>query len=155
MGGPSYWKAFGSAGTGADQLSGPAATATDSRGRSYVVDQGNSRIVRIDDMIGTNWIFFGSQGLEDNQFCGPLGIAVDKSGRVYVADPENNRIERFDDMTGTNWATIGTYGSGTGQGLPELGGIARRQRQGLRRRHEECTDRAVHLAVAASDGAGD
>ncbi|HUZ18536.1 MAG TPA: 6-bladed beta-propeller, partial [Spirochaetia bacterium] len=91
MGAASDWKTFGSAGTGANQLSGPVATATDSRGRIYVVDQGNSRIVRFDNMSGANWVTFGSYGSGVDHFSGPTGIAVDGRGRVYVADPENNR----------------------------------------------------------------
>lgn len=101
------------AGSGTDQFNGPASIAFDSTGRIYVTDYGNNRIVRVDDMTGTNWKVFGSSGSGADQFSGPAGIAVDPtSGQIYVADHLNDRIVRIDDMTGTNWITFGTAGSG-------------------------------------------
>ena len=70
-------------------------------------DYANSRIVRMDDMDGTNWAAFGSRGADKDQFSYPAGVAVDAKGRILVADMFNDRIVRMDDMKGTNWTTLG------------------------------------------------
>lgn len=80
----------------------------------YFTD-GNARILRSDDLSGTNAVAYGTQGSDVGQFYGPSGIALDSAGRIYVADTYNDRIVRIDDMNGTNWTSFGTYGSGTGQ----------------------------------------
>ncbi|HEY7338728.1 MAG TPA: choice-of-anchor D domain-containing protein [Bryobacteraceae bacterium] len=75
----------------------------------YYTDNGG-RILRSDDLSGTNTIAYGS-----GQFYGTSGIAVDSLGRIYVTDTYNDRIARIDDMNGTNFTSFGTYGSGAGQ----------------------------------------
>jgi sugar lactone lactonase YvrE len=80
----------------------------------YFTD-GNARILRADDLSGTNAIAYGTQGSGVGQFYGPQGIALDSSGRIYIADIYNDRIVRIDDMNGTNWTSYGTYGAGQGQ----------------------------------------
>ncbi|HTA45365.1 MAG TPA: choice-of-anchor D domain-containing protein [Bryobacteraceae bacterium] len=80
----------------------------------YFTD-GNARILRADDLSGTNAISYGTQGSGVGQFYGPQGIALDSSGRIYIADIYNDRIVRIDDMNGTNWTSYGTYGAGQGQ----------------------------------------
>jgi hypothetical protein len=80
----------------------------------YFTD-GNARILRSDDLSGTNAIAYGTQGSGVGQFYGPQGIALDSSGRIYIADIYNDRIIRIDDMNGTNWTSYGTYGAGQGQ----------------------------------------
>ena len=94
---------------------GANAIALDSAGRIYVADTYNGRIVRIDDMQGTNWTTYGTYGSGQGQFNDPPGIAVDSAGRIYVMDTNNTRLVRIDDMNGTNWITYGTVGSGVGQ----------------------------------------
>ena len=69
-------------------------------GQIYVGDQTNNRIVRFDNMSGTNWTTY-STGLNS-----PAGVFVDLLQRVYVADRNNNRILRFDDMSGTNLTSL-------------------------------------------------
>jgi sugar lactone lactonase YvrE len=101
---------------GANQFEYPAGVALDATGHIYVVDQGNSRIVRIDDdMSGSGWAAFGSFGSGTNQFINPAGIAVDASGHIYVVDRGNNRIVRMGDMDGTGWTALGERGSGANQ----------------------------------------
>jgi sugar lactone lactonase YvrE len=90
----------------------------------YVADYSFSRIIRVDDMFGTNELSFGSTGTGTNQFYGTSGIALDSSGRIYIGDLYNARIVRIDDMTGKNWTTFGTYGSGTNQFSYATGDIA-------------------------------
>src|SRR5579863_3243808 len=80
----------------------------------YFTD-GNARILRADDLSGTNAIAYGTQGSGVGQFYGPQGIALDSSGRIYIADIYNDRIVRIDDMNGTNWTSYGTYVTGKGQ----------------------------------------
>jgi streptogramin lyase len=90
----------------------------------YVADYSFSRILRSDDLYGTNQQTFGSTGTGVNQFYGTSGIALDASGRIYIGDLYNARIVRIDDMTGKNWTTFGTYGSGAKQFSYATGDIA-------------------------------
>lgn len=82
--------------------------------RIYIAD-GNDRIVRIDNMSGSNWTTFGSSGNGVNQFNFLADIAFDSQGRIYCADYSNDRIVRINDMTGAGWTTFGTSGTGTNQ----------------------------------------
>jgi len=77
----------------------------------YAAD-GYGRILRADDLSGTNAIAYGSTGSGVGQFYGPEGIALDSAGRIYIADLYNDRIVRIDDMNGTNWTSYGAYGTG-------------------------------------------
>jgi DNA-binding beta-propeller fold protein YncE len=63
----------------------------------YVVDQGNTRIVKFssDGQVLAVW---GSPGNADGQFNDPTSVAVDATtNKIYVADPRNKRIQVFDD----------------------------------------------------------
>ena len=108
---------FGSQGSDVGQFYGAYGIALDSAGRIYVADTYNCRIVRIDDMNGTNWTSFGDGICASGQgeFNDPFGIAVDSAGKIYVMDTGNSRLVSIDDMTGTNWTTFGSVGSGVGQ----------------------------------------
>ena len=81
----------------------------------YISDYSFSRVVRADDLFGTNEQTLGSTGTGVKQFYGPHGLTVDHSGRIYVADTYNCRIDRMDDITGANWVSLGTCGSGAKQ----------------------------------------
>ncbi len=78
-------KSWGSRGTGTGELDQPHALAMDSKGRLFVGDRGNDRIL-IYDQDGTlldAWY----------QFSRPSGIFIDKSDRIYVADSESGSVE--------------------------------------------------------------
>ncbi len=107
---------YGSQGSGVGQFSGASAIALDHSGRIYVADSYNCRIVRIDDMKGTNWTGFGgSCGSAAGEFLNPAGVALDSTGKIYVMDSGNSRIVRIDDMTGANFTSYGSPGNGVGQ----------------------------------------
>jgi DNA-binding beta-propeller fold protein YncE len=79
-------KTWGSLGKGPDDFDQPHALAMDSRGRLFVGDRGNNRVV-IFDQNGTKldtWY----------QFSRPSGIAIDAKDRMYVADSESGSVDR-------------------------------------------------------------
>ncbi|MEO5815260.1 MAG: peptidyl-alpha-hydroxyglycine alpha-amidating lyase family protein [Gemmatimonadaceae bacterium] len=77
-------EAWGTLGSGPDQLNQPHALAMDSKGRLFVGDRGNDRIVIFDQdgKILDTWY----------QFSRPSGIAIDKRDRIYVADSESGSV---------------------------------------------------------------
>src|SRR5712664_572362 len=107
---------YGTQGSDVGQFYGAYGIALDSAGRIYVADTYNCRIVRIDDMNGTNWTSYGGTcGAGQGQFYDPIGIAIDSAGGIYVMDTGNSRLVRIDDLNGTNWISYGTVGNGVGQ----------------------------------------
>lgn len=109
------WAAVGTTGAGIGGFNRPWGCARDSDGRIYVADSFNHRIVRMDDMSGTNWTSYGTNGLEAGQFQYPIGIAVDADDRILVVDYSNGRIVRIDDMAGSGWTSFGRTGGGEGE----------------------------------------
>jgi sugar lactone lactonase YvrE len=94
---------------------GSCDAGTDS-GKIYVADFVDNRVVRMDDMCGTNWTTLGgTNGTAVGEFGGEQDVFVDTNGQIYIADTFNDRIVRMDDMSGTNWTTLGTSGTGTNQ----------------------------------------
>jgi DNA-binding beta-propeller fold protein YncE len=78
---------------------GPEGVALGPAGDIYVMDAGNSRIVKFDSA-GQPLLAWGSRGSEDGQFLeiseNTGYLAVDAQGNVYVADTNNQRIQKFD-----------------------------------------------------------
>src|SRR5258708_6915485 len=101
------WTSFRTWGSDVGQFMNLSGISVDSAGRIYVMDRGNNRLVRMDDMHGTNWTTMSGIGSGVGQFAQYVApVAFDASGRIYVADTGNKQIVRMDDMSGTNWTTL-------------------------------------------------
>ncbi len=99
-------------GMGGEPL-GPEELTVDDRGRLYITDSANDRVVRVDDMTGAGWTALGRTGAGRHEFVFPTGIALDGAGRIYVTD-ENHRVVRMADLTGAGWSSYGTMGAARG-----------------------------------------
>jgi sugar lactone lactonase YvrE len=77
-------KTYGSKGTGRGEFDQPHALAMDSRGRLFVGDRSNNRIVILDQ--DGNWL------AEWAQFSRPSGIYIDKDDVIYVTDSESGSV---------------------------------------------------------------
>jgi len=77
-------KSWGTWGKGEGQLDQPHALAFDSKGRLFIGDRGNDRILIVDKdfKILDTWY----------QFSRPSGIWIDKSDNIYVADSESGSV---------------------------------------------------------------
>jgi DNA-binding beta-propeller fold protein YncE len=76
----------------AGSLYGPRGVAVSPKGRVYVTDSGNNRLMSYDASLGDETVI-GKKGVGKGEFSGPIGITVSPSGNVYVADMGNHRIE--------------------------------------------------------------
>ena len=98
--------AIGFAGDGAAALKAallaPISVAVDSTGNLYIVENGDSRIRKVDTKLNINTIVgtgtngFGGDGSDATkaQMNSPTGIAVDSSGNLYIADFLNLRVRK-------------------------------------------------------------
>jgi sugar lactone lactonase YvrE len=77
-------KTYGKFGKGPEDLDQPHALAMDSRGRLFVGDRGNNRILIMDQdfKLLDTWY----------QFSRPSGIYIDAQDRIYVADSESGSV---------------------------------------------------------------
>ncbi|MDX2128825.1 MAG: T9SS type A sorting domain-containing protein [Chloroherpetonaceae bacterium] len=99
-------------GLSASTLSQPYSVAVDGSGNLYVVDSGNSRVLRFANAasvstgaaasiaLGQPDFFSGSfnnnlTSPTANTMSYPFGVAVNSSGNLYVGDSENNRVLLF------------------------------------------------------------
>jgi DNA-binding beta-propeller fold protein YncE len=89
------YKLSGEFRTSATGLYGPRGVAVDGRGRVWVTDSGNHRIVVYDPELVQIHVF-GKRGAARGEFSGPVGIAAGPGGLVYVADTGNRRIQVLD-----------------------------------------------------------
>jgi len=77
-------KTFGTKGSGKGELDQPHALAMDSRGRLFVGDRSNNRIVIMSQ--DGEWL------AEWSQFSRPSGIYIDKDDVIYVTDSESGSV---------------------------------------------------------------
>src|SRR5262249_43883484 len=77
-------KAWGQLGNGREDFDQPHALAMDSKGRLFIGDRGNNRIVIADQdgKVLDTW----------TQFSRPSGIYIDKKDNIYVADSESGSV---------------------------------------------------------------
>ena len=111
---------YGSRGSGVNQFDVKDLSphfAVDSKGRIYIPDTRNRRVIRVDDMQGNGWVTYGQpvEGKKEDanvgKFYGPNAIRLDSKERLYVIDQSYTRVVRFDDMTGKNWVAFGKTGT--------------------------------------------
>lgn len=73
----------------------PLDMSFDSQHNIYIVDKGNSRIVKVDQS-GNLLKTWGGKGEKAGEFNFPHSVEIDAQDRIYVADRENQRIQVFD-----------------------------------------------------------
>src|ERR1700722_389568 len=129
-----YFRVFGSAGSGAGQLHGANAVAVDSAGNVWVSDSEDNRIEeftasgaftqafgwgvlngKAELQVCTTRCKAGLSGAGNGELSGPQGVAYDAfNGEVYVSDAGNNRVQVF--TTAGAWVrAFGEAGKGAGQ----------------------------------------
>src|SRR5688572_15470066 len=98
-------KTIGKFGTGPEDFDQPHALAMDSRGRLFVGDRSNNRIVIMDQdgKILDTWY----------QFSRPSGIYIDAQDRIYVADSESGSVGNGRTRTWTRGIRIGSAKDGS------------------------------------------
>ncbi len=96
-------------------FSGGKGVVVDRQNRIYMSDNGNHRIMRINDMSGAGCVTFGSYGNGIGRFNQPEALNMDSFGRIYIPDESNHRIVRINSMAGDGWVSFGSYGHGPGQ----------------------------------------
>ena len=108
-----FLEKWGTPGSAAGELNGPAGIDIDGDDNVYIVDQHNSRIQKftIDGKYIAHW---GEFGTEPGQFNLPWGVSVGPDGSVFVADWRNDRIQKFT-SDGQFLMKFGVPGSGDGE----------------------------------------
>jgi hypothetical protein len=82
-------------------LGGDTSVWVDASGKIYVADTFSNQIVRVDDMLGTNWTVLGSNVYGSPiQFINPYAVSADPYGIIYIADSRSYRLVMVDDMVG-------------------------------------------------------
>jgi sugar lactone lactonase YvrE len=98
--------------------SSPAGVAVDSSGNVYVVETGNSSILRISPSGTVTTLLNSGNGLSS-----PEGVAVDSSGNVYVANTGSNQILEDSGGTITTLASAFTFNQPTGVAVDSSGNV--------------------------------
>ena len=89
-----FVREFGTAGTGAGELSYPYDIAIAPGGEMYVAEYGNHRIQKF-DAAGKSLGLWGGPGRKAGRLASPWGVAIDSRGGVFVVDTENHRIVKI------------------------------------------------------------
>lgn len=84
----------------------------DSKERIYVVDSRAAKLVRFDNMEGSNWteLDLVALGLPV-----PYALGIDSMDRLYIGDDYRGRMVRIDSMAGDGLVSFGEKGQGQGQ----------------------------------------
>src|SRR5204863_528468 len=81
----------------------------------HIPDNGNNRIVRMDDINGTNWTVFPPAG-SSIVLTNPVGVSIAPDDSLIIADQDADRILRVSNFTDPNSvSTFGTSGINPGQ----------------------------------------
>jgi sugar lactone lactonase YvrE len=136
-----------SSGVTTSKMSAPAGLTIDSKGRLWVADRANNRILRFDSaatkangaaangVLGQADFVTGTTGTTASTMSAPWGVSSDRNGRIWVADRGNSRVLRFDSaatkangaaangVLGQTTFTTSTYAK-TQAGLGEPRGVA-------------------------------
>jgi ABC-type Fe3+ transport system permease subunit/DNA-binding beta-propeller fold protein YncE len=109
-----FLHSFGRPGTGQGELSRPQALAVDeNRGRLYVADACNHRIVRY-TLDGERTGEFGGVGVGPGQLRYPYGLSLGADGSLVVCEYGNNRLQVFD-AEGRSLRLLGRAGRAPGE----------------------------------------
>ena len=108
-----FYKSFGSRGSGNGQLSYPADVAFDDAGNVYVADDDNSRI-QVFTCEGEFLRMFGKRGQGNGELSGASRIEVSNENIVYVSEWSNHRVSMFT-TEGEFLTSFGGRGNGPGQ----------------------------------------
>ena len=108
-----FYRTFGSSGSGNGQFQWPRDISFDSTGNVYVADQNNKRI-QVFTANGEYIRRFGKKGKGKGELNIPKGIAIDSNDIVYVSEHNNDRISIFT-REGQFLRSFGTQGQGPGE----------------------------------------
>ncbi len=108
-----FFRKFGSKGSGNGQFCYPWDVASDRSGCVYVVDHANHR-VQVFTPNGGYLRQFGKKGSGNGELSGPASICVDGDDLVYVGEKFNHRVSVFT-CEGVFLKSLGSYGYGLGQ----------------------------------------
>ena len=78
-------------------LSYPYGVAVDASGNVYIVDTGNSRVLKETFWAGSHT----ESTVRTSALASPSGVAIDGSGNIYIADTGNNRVLKETPSAGT------------------------------------------------------
>lgn len=104
----------------ASTLNTPVGLAVDSRGRLWIADFANNRVLgyylasrlginpAADIVLGQTTFTTAASGLSALAMANPRGVAVGPGDVLYVADSSNNRVLRFVDLTGASSGSAAT-----------------------------------------------
>ena len=108
-----FYKSFGSIGTGNAELNCPSDISFDSTGNVFVCDHGNNR-VQVFTEDGVYVRQFGEVESGDGELYRPAAIAIDSNDIVYICECDNHQISLFT-RDGHFLKSFGTQGTEPGQ----------------------------------------
>lgn len=112
--------AFGGRGAGTGGFNYPGFLAHDGRGKIFVSDALNFRVIALAAETGEFAWSFGAAGDGSGNLARPKGVAVDSHGHVYVADALFDAVQIFD-SEGRFLLAFGEQGGRSGQFLLPTG----------------------------------
>src|SRR5207248_10574992 len=92
------WTVYRGSTTGPDSLSNPTAAVEASNGQIYIGDQGNRRLIRIDDISGANPVVLTGSALGIGELSA-LDVRTTPDGHVYLAGAASGRVDRITDVS--------------------------------------------------------